>query len=247
MASGMARGAAKRGKRIAFGDGTRIIWDHLSEQIFKGNPNIAPLGSENSPDIEWINFYRGHRLYNRQEGHRWVYNYDFRAIPGEIFFDAAERRFADTVKPGFVLIEPTVKQSAPNKQWPKNLYFKLAKRLMRAGYDVRQPYYLNSYQMPGITQLKTHSFRLALAALSKASLYIGGEGGQHHGAAAVSIPAVVIFGGFTPTALTGYPTHTNIDGGAVACGSIRPCEHCKAAMENIGVDEVYDAAKKYLL
>jgi hypothetical protein len=247
MATGMAKGAAKRGKRIAFGDGQKIIWDHLSDQIFKGNTNIAPPGSEVDPDIEWIPFYRGNRLYNRQNGLTWVYNYDFRAIPGEIFFDVNEKRFARDITPGFVLIEPNVKQAAPNKQWPKERYYKIARRLMRAGHDVRQLYYVNSYQMPGIKQIKTSTFRQALAVLSRAALYIGAEGGLHHGAAALGIPAVVIFGGFTPVEITGYAGHINLDGGSTACGSIRPCEHCKQAMDAISVSDVEDAAKSLLV
>jgi hypothetical protein len=57
---------------------------------------------------------------------------------------------------------------------------------------------------------------------------------------------VVLFGGFIPPAVTGYNTHTNLTGGAVACGSFLPCDHCRAAMLNIGVDEAEAAALKYL-
>ena len=67
MAAGLAKGAKARGKRIAFGDGKQIIWDHHSEQIFRGNPNIARPGDEGATDLEWINYYRGNRLYNVQE------------------------------------------------------------------------------------------------------------------------------------------------------------------------------------
>jgi hypothetical protein len=38
----MARGAAARGKRIAFGDGKKILWDHHSELIFRGKPEYRP-------------------------------------------------------------------------------------------------------------------------------------------------------------------------------------------------------------
>jgi hypothetical protein len=75
-------GAAARGKRIAFGDGKKILWDHHSELIFRGNPNVAPPGSEGSPDLEWIPFYRGNRLYNRQAGDRWIWNQVVQRHPG---------------------------------------------------------------------------------------------------------------------------------------------------------------------
>src|SRR4030095_3529410 len=86
MATGMARGAAARGKRIAFGDGQRIIWGPHSAEIFQGNPNIAPPGVERRPDIEWIHYYRGCRIYSYATADRWVWNYDFRPKPGQLFF-----------------------------------------------------------------------------------------------------------------------------------------------------------------
>jgi hypothetical protein len=53
MATGLARGAAKRGKKIAFGDGRKIIWDKNSEPVFRNNSNVARLGKGRS-NIEWI-------------------------------------------------------------------------------------------------------------------------------------------------------------------------------------------------
>ena len=87
----MARGAAARGKRIAFGDGRRIIWGPACPVIFKGNPNIAPPGSEGARDLEWVAHYKGHRLYNQLGAGRWIWNMYFRPVPGEIFFDAREK------------------------------------------------------------------------------------------------------------------------------------------------------------
>lgn len=87
MATGLARGAAARGKRIAFGDGRRIAWDQHSKEIFRGNPNIAPPGSEADPDLEWIDYRTGHRIYNGLDRarRRWIWNMDFRPVPGEFF------------------------------------------------------------------------------------------------------------------------------------------------------------------
>lgn len=249
IATGLARGAAKRGKRIAFGDGKKIIWDHHSALIFRNNPNIAPPGREAGPDIEWVPFYRGNRLYNKQVGNRWEWNYDFRPVPGEVFFDAQETEFAKRFGSGFVVIEPNVpdfKTVAPNKQWPKDRYANVARRLKGDGYRVCQFSYSGGVCLDGIEPIKTPSFRHALAVLKNAALYIGPEGGLHHGAAAVGIPAVVVFGGFIPAAVTGYDTHINLTGGAEACGSLTPCEHCRATMLAISSNQVYDAAKKLL-
>jgi hypothetical protein len=246
MATGMARGAAARGKRIAFGDGKAIRWDAHSELVFRGNPNVARPGSEGAADLEWIDHYKGHRLYNRADGKRWVWNLDFRATPGEMFFSDAELQFASKIADGLVIIEPNVpafKSCAPNKQWAHSRFDSLSRRLTKAGHRVAQFVYPGAaHRLTASAPLSAPDFRHALAVLARAKLYVGPEGGLHHGSAAVGIPAVVLFGGFIPPAVTGYATHTNLTGGATACGSLRRCQHCQAAMEAISVDEVYAAA-----
>lgn len=247
MATGMARGARARGKAIAFGDGRRIIWDQNSEIVFRGNPNIAPPGSEGrAANIEWVPYYKGHRIYNYHDRtkDRWVWNMEFRPTPGEMFFTDEEAERGRRYGNGFVLIEPAVerwKVSAQNKDWGRVRYQTVADRLLRAGYGVMQFSY-SRMPLPGVRQLAAADFRDALAIASQASLYIGPEGGLHHGAAAVGLPAVVLFGGFIPPQVTGYDTHTNLTGGAEACGSLKPCAHCRAAMNAISVEEVVSAA-----
>jgi hypothetical protein len=250
MASGMARGASARGKRIAFGDGKRIIWDKNSEIVFRGNPNIATVGSEAAKDLEWIEYYQGNRIYTKQASDRWIWNYDFRAVPGELFLDQDEQRFSSNLNPGFVVIEPNVpvfKAVRHNKQWPVHRFLEVAKRLQSAGYQIVQLLYPKSQnRIPGAIKVFTQNYRLAVATLKRAGLYIGPEGGLHHASAAVGTRAVVLFGGFVPPQVTGYETHTNLTGGAEACGSINPCSHCRAAMEAISVDEVEAEALKIL-
>jgi hypothetical protein len=250
LGSGMARGAATRGKKIAFGDGKRIIWDQHSETIYRGNPNVAKPGSERDQNVEWRPFYKGHRIYNKQAGARWDWNMEFRAAPGEVFFNNGEVRNGRRYGSGFVVIEPDVpswKSVAPNKDWGREKYQAVADRLKREGHRVVQfRHSKGGPPLAGVDQLKTLDFRDSLAILSHAALYVGPEGGLHHGAAAVERPAVVLFGGFIPPSVTGYETHTNLTGGAEACGSIHACKHCKAAMAAISVDEVFAAAMERL-
>lgn len=247
MATGMACGAAARGRRIAFGDGRRIIWDKNSATVFENNPNIAPPGAERDPDLEWIGYYKGNRGYNRQEGGRWIWNLDFHAIPGEMFFTDRERKAGGRFGNGFVVIEPAVerwKRSAQNKEWGRANYQAVADSLIRDELQVVQFVHpSNPEPLEGVKQIQAHGFRDALAILSRACLYIGPEGGLHHGAAAVDVPAVVLFGGFIPPSVTGYATHTNLTGGAKACGSIHPCLHCKEAMRAIHPSDVLNAAR----
>lgn len=240
MATGLARGAAARGKLVAFGDGRRIVWGPWCDEAFRYNPNIARAVA---PGVEWIAHHKGSRLYNRPGNGRWIWNYGFSATPGEFFFDEVELACAIR-RPG-VLIEPNVpwqKSVAANKDWGIARYQLLADRLRyRAGLPVFQFSY-GKFRLAGVEVVAVKSFRQAAAALSGFDLAIVPEGGLHHAAAAVGIPAIVIFGGFIPPAVTGYANHVNLTGGAEACGSWMTCQHCRAALDAISVEHVYGLA-----
>lgn len=249
LGSGLARGAAARGKRIAFGDGERILWDEHSRMIFAGNPNIAHPGTEKLGNIQWIPFYKGHRIYNTAGPGHWVWNYEFRAIPGQVYLTNPERVRGARAKKGWVLIEPNVerwKSVAVNKDWGFARYQRVADALRDAGHRVVQFNYGSGAGLMNVETFRTVSFRDALALLANAALYVGPEGGLHHGAAAVGTPAVVLYGGFVPPEVTGYDTHTNLTGGATACGSLQACAHCQAALDAITVDAVLAAATGHL-
>lgn len=250
MRTGLARGAKERGKRIAFGDRRSIMWGPYSAEIFRDNPNIAPPGSERHDDIEWIEQYKGHRLYMKSGGPGFIWNMEHRAIPGEVYFSAAERRAVANIPPGFVVIEPNVpgqKLCALNKTWPIDRYAAVARELRAAGYRIIQFGYKGAkHRLVDVTYINTGSFRHALSILARAKLAIVPEGGLHHGAAAVGIPAIVLFGGFIPPQVTGYDTHINLTGGATACGSLRTCQHCRDAMRAISVDHVCQEAMRIL-
>jgi ADP-heptose:LPS heptosyltransferase len=116
--------------------------------------------------------------------------------------------------------------------------------LLRDGYDVIQSRYGRD-KLNGVKLVTTPTFRDALAVMSLADVALVPEGGMHHGAAAVGIPAVVLFGGFIPPDVVGYDTHVNLTGGATGfCGSLDKCHHCRDALAAISVEEVYQAVKK---
>jgi Glycosyltransferase family 9 (heptosyltransferase) len=246
MATGMARGAAARGVRIAFGDGRRIIWGPWSEQAFRNNPNIAPARPERCAvdgiAIEWIKYYKGHRNYNRPGAGRWIWNYDFSPTPGEFYFDAGERALMRERRG--ILIEPNVpwqKSVAPNKDWGLERYQMLAGRLRTAGIQVFQ-FSHGRARLAGVEVVNVANFRAAAAALAGMTMAIVPEGGLHHAAAAVGTPAIVIFGGFIPPAVTGYASHINLAGAGEACGSWSRCDHCRRALNSITVESVYGFA-----
>lgn len=260
MATGMARGLAAQGKRAAFGDGERIKWGPWSDEIFRYNPNIAPQTADPaSVDLVWIAHYKGLRAYNKMgpEG-RWIWNMNFRATPGEFFFDRDEIEFANAAAAAiggpFVVIEPNLpwhKRVAGNKDWGAQ-NFQIVTDTLRS-HGVRMVQFRSGLgrredrSLHGAKHIGTPTFRKAVALLSRASLYIGPEGGLHHAAAAVKRPAVVLFGGFIPPEVTGYDTHVNLTGDSdKACGSTAPCQHCRAAMASIKPREVIDAAQTML-
>lgn len=248
LATGMARGAQDRGKRIAFGDGKKIRWDKNSREIFRKNKNIAIPGTEHQSDVEWIHFYTGNRLYNTQGAGKWNWNMEFRPTPGEIIFDKEEIDFSRRIRPGFILIEPNVpwyKSVAPNKDWGREKYQATAKELQSRGYEVAQ-FNFGQVRLGGVRVITVSSFREAAIALTRSRMAILPEGGLHHGAAAVGTRAVVLFGGFIPPVVTGYSSHTNLNGGFEACGSLTKCSHCRAAMEAISVETVVNAAEEIL-
>lgn len=244
IATGLAKGARDRGRRIAFGDGNRIRWGPHSPMVFKNNPNIAPPGTERWKDVEWIDYYKGHRKYNKQSTDRWIWNYDFKVKPGEIYFDADEDNWVSD--PNLILIEPNVpnKTGAWNKQWPIDYWATLMAALLAEGYKVRQFEYGAPIHVTGMTLTRT--FRHAAALLKSARLAVLPEGGLHHAAAAVGTPAVVLFGGFVPPDVLGYDSHINLTGGANACGSFARCPHCVEAMAAIRPENVLDAIDSLL-
>jgi hypothetical protein len=244
IATGMARGAADRGKMIAFGDGRTIRWDHNSAPIFRNNPNVARPGQEWRKELEWIKYYKGSRIYNAQGSNRWIWNYHFKVKPGELFFEASEDIYDKDDR--LILIEPNVpkKPCAPNKQWPVERWTALAEALIAKGWKVRQFEYGAANQVAPRTLVP--SFRHAAAYLKSARLAILPEGGLHHAAAAVGCPAIVLFGGFVPPSVLGYEQHINLTGGATACGSFNRCGHCIAAMATISVDSVVSAVEGLL-
>lgn len=245
MATGMARGLRARGKRAAFGDGHMIFWSEQAREVFYGNPNVAPPGSERCSDLVWFRHYRGHRLYAVKALGHWRWRDEFRVQPGELYLTDEEREWAERAGSGFVLVEPSVKFTALNKQWPVERYQEVVRELRRTHRVVQVG---TGDLLSGAERVETPTFRRAAAVLQRAALYIGPEGGLHHAAAALGTRAVVIFGGFIHPRTTGYDGHVNLFSGGRACGTIgRRCNHCREAMLQITVKTVLQRARGELV
>lgn len=100
-----------------------------------------------------------------------------------------------------------------------------------------------------VVQAPTPSFRQACGLVASAAVYVRGESGMCHAAAALGIPQVTIFGGcMDPDVMAYYPLQFVInDGGPGSpCGSWHPCQHCADSMAGITVDHVAEALRDRL-
>ena len=141
--------------------------------MFKDNPNIALPGQEHGKNVEWIDHYKGHRLYNHHENGRWHWNMEFKAIPGEFYFDDAEQKLAQR-KSGFIVIEPNVpwwKPVAPNKDWGEDKYRQFARNYLIVDTNLVQFKHRNTRRIiPDAKLIEHDQFRKSIAVLSKAAL-----------------------------------------------------------------------------
>lgn len=216
----MAAGEVRRsGKRTAILDKRG---KHRWHELWEGNPLIARPGERYEATLQNGS---GCRPYIASfDDTRWTFC-EYEPYPAQIYFTAAERRFGSS-HAGYVVIEPMIKAKAsPNKFWSH----------WQEVVDA-MPYIAWAQfggELRGARRIPTATFRLACAVLENSLAYVGPEGGLHHAAAAVGIPAVVIFGGFVSPAQTGYTTHRNLFTGGEPCGMRIPCNHCRDAMDRI--------------
>ena len=222
------------GRRAVFGDTRRAFWTDM----WDNNPKIAGTPG---PETIWIFDYPGNRPYVAQihDGH-YTFREDFRAPYGRIYLSDEEQEWAaKQVRGDYILVEPYIKDSeislklGANKAWDK------WDQLLKLDY----PWLQVGIKQAKTRQVKTPSARQALAMVARAKLVVTTDGMLHHAAAALGVPAIVLWGGVVSPKILGYPTHINVWNGAKPCGSFKNvCPHCRAAMESISLDQV----KKHL-
>jgi len=233
MASGDAKEAnEKTKKKVKLGDGVRMSWDG---QVFANNPRMA---SNSDTDVVWVKNYQGHRPYLKgTKNGRLLFNDDYKPIVGEIYFSPEEQEVIDKIRGNYIIVEPNVKKvyaHTVNKAWHgwEELFKHDLPWIQLGNYTTEKK----------TTWLETPNFRDALVILSKAKLFVGTDGGLHHAAAALGIPSVVIWTGFTSPRHLGYDTHRNIHDGSEPCGTYDSvCQHCLLKSKAITVEQVLDA------
>lgn len=147
----------------------------------------------------------------------------------------------------FVVIEPSpIAASNPNKAWPADYFAQLV--LLCPDVTFVQIAHPEARLLFHVVPVPVATFRDACGILQYAAAYVGPEGGLHHAAAALSVPAVVIFGGCCSVDTTGYPEHTNLAdrGPETPCGRWRRCDHCARAMRAITPATVAESLRAQL-
>lgn len=238
MAAGAARASyARTGRRVQIFDRNgQPRWHPLWE----GLQYIARPGETGAFDR--ITNGPGVRPYHTgKSNERWTYNLDFRADRAEIVLTDAELAFGAQLA-GRIIVEPHIKAKAsPNKQWGWVRWNKLAYLARERGIVVTQLGIDGTATLEFADFVATPTIRHAAAVLRHARAAVLPEGGLHHLAAAVGLPSVVLFGGFTPVELTGYEGHVNIGASlGDACGMRVPCKHCEQWMASITPERVLD-------
>ena len=220
----------KTGQKVMIGDNKLI--QHEPE-IFANNPFVS---NKIKPDAVWLNNCIGNRPYIKHtKNGRIIFN-NYRPKPAHLFFTDKELEWARQNAPkDFIVIEPNVKETykhTVNKAWH---YWD---ELLKHDY----PFYQLGMKEPITRRIKTQNFREALLILSQAKMFVGTDGGLHHAAAALGIPAVVIWTGFTSPKHLGYDSHINLHDGGEPCGTYSGlCPHCVKISKKITVEQVLNA------
>jgi hypothetical protein len=202
-------------------------------EVFANNPKIADRRRRGPYQV--LRNGPGARPYiEASSGGRWLWR-EFGPPRGELCFSLDERMFAKR-NAGRIMIEPNVKKNGhANKAWPFERWQQLVDRMPHRFLQCGP---IGTRWLRGVDRVVTQTFRHACAALSTSRAFVGTEGGLMHAAAAVGVPAVVLWSEFIAPSVTGYEAHRNIRHAGEPCGMRSPCKGCEASMLAISVDEV---------
>jgi ADP-heptose:LPS heptosyltransferase len=240
MAVGEARALHKAsGKAVlVIGAHGRPMWS----EVFEGNPYILKR-YPGRPFVRLINGGGVRPYIELKTPERWYWR-PYQPKPGELFFTPDELAFAEPYR-GMVMVEPNVKQLGhTNKAWIPSRWQELVDTLPLPWVQCVQP---GGQPLDELVRcVETPTFRHACAVLSVCEAFVGTDGGLMHAAAAVGVPAVILWSEFTSPDICGYKTMVNLRHAGKPCGWRTNCKECRIAMDKISVAEVVAALKGVL-
>lgn len=217
-------------------------------ELWEGTPAVdfdSPLKILDGPSarpyiLRWV----------RNPGLTSVFNPKYKARAGKVYLTQEEQKRALELTPEkpFALVEPIIRgRSSINKDWGFSKWAEVVKDFPISVYQFKVDGE-GTKLLPGVKGIDVETFRISMGVAQYSSLIMTNDGGMHHMAASLGVPAVVIFGGFADPKITGYPFQRNfyVDSPESPCGRYTKCEHCKAAMEFIKPSTVRKAALEIL-
>lgn len=220
----------------------RVPRQSLKSPLFKNIPWIEPV-TQGHADVD--HGRRPYFDYQKSGRHRQKYlPYTPRAGVIALTFDERYRGAELADHEEAVFVEPHVKAtfSGQNKRWPWEYWTELVRMLKADHMRVVQVSKPGEPTLEDVDhRIESPDIRAVLASLAMANPLVTTDGLFHHAAAALNVPAVVIWGGRTPPDVLGYKKHRNlyVDGPRSPCGARTPCAHCELCMKAITPEEVY--------
>ncbi len=150
----------------------------------------------------------------------------------------------------YIILEPTAQRKAVNRRPPMAFWPELLTGLQRTvGYRIVQLQHAEADLLDRVVWAPHRDFRDACGILASASLLIATEGGLAHAAAALGIPAVILWGGCVSVENLGYPEQTNLvdPSPETPCGQLYSCDHCTRAWERLTPETVLAAVHQTLV
>lgn len=145
----------------------------------------------------------------------------------------------------YVLIEPWSKH--PNLTWPMSRWIELVASRPDLTFIQHVHKASESTIVPRVTACISATFREACGLVAVAEVYVRGESGMLHAAAALNTPSVAIWGGCMDWEVLGnYPLEYGLGITPPYCGKWFACDHCTKIMSGITPEMVSDAIDRQL-
>lgn len=229
----------------------KIRW----RDIWEGNPAIfCPLPGA-TPPARSVLSGRGYLPYldnDRTTSEQWVWHPTWRTSEhrGSIYLRPGEISVHKYLPEPFILVEPTAERKHINRRPPARFWDDLVVKLRRhlPGYALAQLAHPDALHIDGLIPIHNEGFREACAILSRATALVATEGGLVHAAAALKVPAVVLWGGCISQPHLGYPEHANLvpaDGEHAGCGRLTVCKECAEIWADLHPDAVLACISTY--
>lgn len=137
----------------------------------------------------------------------------------------------------YLIVEPSPgDRKNVNRQWPIASWGACISEIQRRSLiTILQLDHDDATRLPGISTIPSPTFRDACGILAAARLALVLEGGLAFACAALSTPAVVLWGGCISAPVLSFPEQVNLvdDQPETPCGSLKPCDHCRRAWAHL--------------